>query len=518
MFPRYVLVKEFRREHTQFQSHVFRCRALRPAVRNVNPSFANKAALCFPLETPCTTDHPYTSEEDPRKVKVILEERNVFCGQYHQQHLLKFSDTHRTLHYCRGRYVAVGSKDRKVQIRNAETGKLHKTIVGHAGSIKSLLLIEKFKIVISGSYDLTIRAWSIETGAYLRLWRGHRGTITCLDHNETIRPNLVSVICPVNIQTVIANLQKILPGNRAGVGTESKFFHLWDVDTGTKLQIRTPIYRPRIYRAPRFTGEILYPSIPVNQGPNITVSVVYKVYQVVGKVYCVSLTPHFILTGSQNVLYVWNMLSLDTTAMFTLPHPRGYNNRARSVTMCPEVEEIPDQIPCAPPSSPEPEIRDQIDEETTNIDLETIELEKTTVRESARQFSLFTDQFVGNRTEQHAVRNNPQPTLTLAGMDHTSQVVDPCLPAPDLFDHPSQRWFEQNNPRHTNRTKPFPPSIPVNRGPTVPPQPTLTLAGMDHTSQVQSDPYLPAPTCLIRPSLPKWLDYVSSAAGLEHNK
>ena len=36
-----------------------------------------------------------------------------------------------------------------------------------------------------GSYDLTIRAWSIETGAYLRLWRGHRGTITCLDHNDT---------------------------------------------------------------------------------------------------------------------------------------------------------------------------------------------------------------------------------------------------------------------------------------------------------------------------------------------
>ncbi|KAL5248572.1 hypothetical protein ACHWQZ_G017674 [Mnemiopsis leidyi] len=287
----YMIIKEVLREHKQFQAHVFRCRALRPAMRNVNPTFANKVALCFTSGV-CTTGHPYVSEEEPGSTKVILEERNVYCAAYHVQNLYRFQDPHRKIHYCRGKYFAVGSNDRRINIRSMETGKLHKTIVGHAGSIQSLLLIEKLRIVISGSYDLTIRAWSIETGAYLRLWRGHRGTITCLDHNDTLlisgaRDSMVKVwyLKKAMIKRTFHHPRPItsvrLLGDRAAVGTESYHLFLWDVNQGSKL----------------------------------------RVFNTVGTVYCVNITPHFIMGGANNVMYIWNMISLDESPMFTLPHP-----------------------------------------------------------------------------------------------------------------------------------------------------------------------------------------------------
>ena len=34
----------------------------------------------------------------------------------------KFSDPHRKIHYCRGKYFAVGSNDRRIHIRSLETG------------------------------------------------------------------------------------------------------------------------------------------------------------------------------------------------------------------------------------------------------------------------------------------------------------------------------------------------------------------------------------------------------------
>ena len=46
-----------------------------------------------------------------------------------------------------------------------------------------------------------------------------------------------------------------------------------------------------------------------------------QVFNTVGKVYCVNITPHFIMGGAHNVMYIWNMISLDESPMFTLPHP-----------------------------------------------------------------------------------------------------------------------------------------------------------------------------------------------------
>ncbi|KAJ7984856.1 hypothetical protein DPEC_G00359110 [Dallia pectoralis] len=113
---------------------------------------------------------------------VLMEERNVFCGVYNILLLLDRDDSSRVVHYDGGQLVAVGSKDRVVRLLDVATlTEVNPVIQGHAGSIRALLLCEEKELVISASYDLSIRCWSLKTGACMMLLRGHLGTINCLD-------------------------------------------------------------------------------------------------------------------------------------------------------------------------------------------------------------------------------------------------------------------------------------------------------------------------------------------------
>ena len=50
-----------------------------------------------------------------------------------------------------------GSYDRRVRLIDAATGKIERTIQGHAGSIRCVYVSEKRGIVLSGGYDTSIR-------------------------------------------------------------------------------------------------------------------------------------------------------------------------------------------------------------------------------------------------------------------------------------------------------------------------------------------------------------------------
>ncbi|XP_035657132.1 F-box and WD repeat domain containing protein 10B isoform X2 [Oncorhynchus keta] len=113
---------------------------------------------------------------------IQMEERNVYCGVYNVLVLLDREDPSRVVHYSGGQLVAVGSKDRVVRLLDVLTLKeVSPVIQGHAGSIRALLLCEERGLVISASYDLSIRCWNLKTGVCLMLFRGHLGTINCLD-------------------------------------------------------------------------------------------------------------------------------------------------------------------------------------------------------------------------------------------------------------------------------------------------------------------------------------------------
>ncbi|KAM6344541.1 F-box/WD repeat-containing protein 10-like [Alca torda] len=116
---------------------------------------------------------------------IQLEERNVFCGSYNIRILTDHPDRSRIIHYSGGNLVAVGSADRKVRLLDMSGMKeVPPLLSGHAGSIKALFLHEKKEFVLSASFDLSIRCWNIRSGACMKVFNGHCGTITCLDFHE----------------------------------------------------------------------------------------------------------------------------------------------------------------------------------------------------------------------------------------------------------------------------------------------------------------------------------------------
>ncbi|XP_052613015.1 F-box and WD repeat domain containing protein 10B isoform X2 [Peromyscus californicus insignis] len=112
---------------------------------------------------------------------VQMEERNVFCGTYNIRILSDTKDQNRIIHYNGGDLMAVSS-NRKIHLLNImEAKELPIEFRGHAGSVRALFLAEEENILFSGSYDLSIRYWDVKTGACVRNFYGHQGTITCLD-------------------------------------------------------------------------------------------------------------------------------------------------------------------------------------------------------------------------------------------------------------------------------------------------------------------------------------------------
>uniref|UniRef100_A0ACB8EJL8 Uncharacterized protein n=1 Tax=Sphaerodactylus townsendi TaxID=933632 RepID=A0ACB8EJL8_9SAUR len=118
---------------------------------------------------------------------VMLEERNVFCSSYNIRSLMGSVDPDRVIHYSGGKLVAFGSGDRKIQFLDVnKVKKVHPILSGHAGRIRAIYFNEQKQLLLSGSFDLSIRMWNTQTGACLKMFNGHRGTIMCLDlHNNT---------------------------------------------------------------------------------------------------------------------------------------------------------------------------------------------------------------------------------------------------------------------------------------------------------------------------------------------
>ncbi|NXT88313.1 FBW10 protein, partial [Anhinga rufa] len=129
-------------------------------------------------------DNLQAAYHDLQTDTIQLEERNVFCGSYNIRVLTDQLDRSRIIHYSGGNLVAIGSADRKVRLLDMSGMKVPPLLSGHAGSIKALFLNEKKGFVLSASFDLSIRCWNIYSGACVKIFNGHRGTITCLDLHE----------------------------------------------------------------------------------------------------------------------------------------------------------------------------------------------------------------------------------------------------------------------------------------------------------------------------------------------
>ncbi|XP_016041971.2 F-box and WD repeat domain containing protein 10B isoform X2 [Erinaceus europaeus] len=165
--------------------------------KGIDPNYANK----LPIPVPKNTEDGKQTRVKNQKVKlrtkndyslwtayqnqetqlVQMEERNVFCGTYNVRVLSEVLDQNRVIHYSGGNLVAIAS-NRKIQLLDIMQAKeIPIRFRGHAGSIRTIILCEEENFLLSGSYDLSIRYWDLRSGACMRIFNGHQGTITCMD-------------------------------------------------------------------------------------------------------------------------------------------------------------------------------------------------------------------------------------------------------------------------------------------------------------------------------------------------
>ncbi|KTG34530.1 hypothetical protein cypCar_00003390 [Cyprinus carpio] len=135
----------------------------------VNPNYAKICEVVVPLQ-----EQDLDSIYKGFKTKTVqLEERNVYCGVYNISVLLEREDPSRVMHYAGGQLVAVGSKDRIIRLLHVPSlEEIPPVIQGHAGSIRAVLVCEERDLVISASYDLSIREVLTMSFLFLRIITG----------------------------------------------------------------------------------------------------------------------------------------------------------------------------------------------------------------------------------------------------------------------------------------------------------------------------------------------------------
>ncbi|NXA06111.1 FBW10 protein, partial [Sapayoa aenigma] len=180
--------------------------------------------------------------------KIQLEERNVFCGSYNTHVLMKQPDKGRIIHYSGGNLVAVASANRGVRLLGVPGVKeVPPLLLGHAGSIRALHLREKEGLLLTASFDLSIRCWNIHSGACMKIFNGHYGTITCLDsHKEQFVSgagdgmvkvwSLKSGRCLNTLMHNSAVWAVKMDGAHVVSGCEQGLVKVWNADTGALIK------------------------------------------------------------------------------------------------------------------------------------------------------------------------------------------------------------------------------------------------------------------------------------------
>lgn len=78
--------------------------------------------------------------------------------------------------------LITGSYDKTVKVWNLDTGKVVRTLEGHTRAVRALQF-DKLMLV-TGSSDRTLRVWNWRTGECLRVLEGHAEAVTCLNYDR----------------------------------------------------------------------------------------------------------------------------------------------------------------------------------------------------------------------------------------------------------------------------------------------------------------------------------------------
>ena len=102
--------------------------------------------------------------------------------------------------------VVVGSECGDIIIQNTITGSQSAVLSGHTNQVNSVVVSSDGTLLVSGSYDMTVKLWDVQTGGAIKTFYGHTKCIWSVS---------ISASC-----TTIAS------------GSAEQTAHLWNIQTG----------------------------------------------------------------------------------------------------------------------------------------------------------------------------------------------------------------------------------------------------------------------------------------------
>ncbi|MHB9109946.1 MAG: WD40 domain-containing protein [Armatimonadota bacterium] len=98
-----------------------------------------------------------------------------------------------------GRYLAAPSSSMEVQIYDAESGQMLRTLTGHTGAVMCVAWSPDGERLASGSSDKTVRIWNANIGECMTTYEGHKALVAALawapDGHSLVSVDDVGYIC-----------------------------------------------------------------------------------------------------------------------------------------------------------------------------------------------------------------------------------------------------------------------------------------------------------------------------------
>ncbi|KAI7868339.1 quinon protein alcohol dehydrogenase-like superfamily [Spinellus fusiger] len=115
----------------------------------------------------------------------LIVERNWRQNKYHSKVLRGHTDGVMCVQFCDSINVLMtGSYDKTIRVWNMESGELVRTLHGHTRCVRSLQF-DDAKLV-TGAMDNTLKIWNWHTGQCIRTLEGHTGGVTSLHFDSRI--------------------------------------------------------------------------------------------------------------------------------------------------------------------------------------------------------------------------------------------------------------------------------------------------------------------------------------------
>jgi WD40 repeat protein len=146
------------------------------------------------------------------------------------------------------RYIVSGSWDMTIKVWELETGDLKHTLQGHSNLVNSVFVSSDNRHIVSGSADMTIKVWELETGDLKHTIQGHSDIVTSVfvssDRRYTVSGSDDKSIKVWELET--GDLKYTLQGHSKGVNSvfvssDSRYIasasydetiKIWDLETG----------------------------------------------------------------------------------------------------------------------------------------------------------------------------------------------------------------------------------------------------------------------------------------------